>query len=54
MAENFSIAQFELDVFVDINDEEMQSEWFVAFESHSKTTMLQTKSYGIKEKHVLF
>jgi len=53
-AKNFSIAQFELDVFVNVNDKEKASKRFVAFEAHSKTTMPQSKGYGIKEKHVLF
>ena len=51
-AENFSIVQFELDAFVDVNDKEKASEWFIAFESYSKMTMLQTKSYEVKEKHM--
>ena len=53
-AENFAIPQFEFDAFIDVNDKEKVCEWFKAFESHSKITMLQTKSFGIKEKHVLF
>jgi len=53
-AENFEIPQFELDAFVDVNDNEKASEWFKAFESRSKTTMPETKRYEIKGKHVLF
>ncbi|CAB4487735.1 unnamed protein product [Rhizophagus irregularis] len=41
--ENFIIPQFELDVFVDIDNEEKAHEWFMAFESKSKTTMPETK-----------
>ena len=53
-AENFAIPQFEFDAFVDVNDKEKACEWFKAFESHSKTTMPQTKGFDIKGKHVLF
>ncbi len=53
-AENFSIVQFELDTFVNVNSKEKASKWFVAFESHSKMTMSQTKGYKVKEKQVLF
>ncbi|CAB4444908.1 unnamed protein product [Rhizophagus irregularis] len=49
-SENFSIPQFELDAFVDINDKEKAQEWFLAFKSHTKTTMPQSKGYGVKEK----
>ncbi|CAB4429129.1 unnamed protein product [Rhizophagus irregularis] len=52
--ENFIIPQFELDVFVDIDNEERAREWFMAFESKSKTTMPETKRYEFKGKHVLF
>ncbi|PKY55713.1 hypothetical protein RhiirA4_475356 [Rhizophagus irregularis] len=38
-SENFSIPQFELKTFVNVNDKERVHEWFQAFESHSKTTM---------------
>ncbi|PKY33800.1 hypothetical protein RhiirB3_453013 [Rhizophagus irregularis] len=51
--ENFSIPQFELEAFVNITDKEKAHEWFQAFESHSKTTMPQTKGYGVKGKKVL-
>ena len=53
-AEDFEIPQFELDAFVDVNDNEKASEWLKAFESRSKTTMPETKRYEIKGKHVLF
>ncbi|CAB5362409.1 unnamed protein product [Rhizophagus irregularis] len=53
-AEDFVIPQFELDVFVDVNDKEKASEWFVAFQSWSKPTMPETKRYEIKGKYVLF
>src|SRR6266498_5237970 len=53
-AENFSIIQFELDAFVDVNDKEKASEWIAAFESHSKMIMSQTKGYRVKGKYVLF
>lgn len=43
-----------MDAYVNVNDKEKASEWFAAFESHSKTTMAQTKGYGVKGKHVLF
>src|SRR5688572_28470029 len=52
-SENFEIPHFELDAFVDINDEEKAHEWFSEFESHSKMTMPQTKGYRVKGKHVL-
>ncbi|PKC02582.1 hypothetical protein RhiirA5_380859 [Rhizophagus irregularis] len=52
--ENFIIPQFELDVFVDIDNEEKAREWFMAFESKSKTTMPETKRYEFKGKHILF
>jgi hypothetical protein len=52
--ENFEITNFELDVFVNVNDKEAASGWFAAFESHSKTTMPQTKGYEVKGKQVLF
>ncbi|CAB4435667.1 unnamed protein product [Rhizophagus irregularis] len=47
-SENFSIPQFELDAFVDINDKEKAQKWFKVFESHTKTTMPQSKGYGVK------
>ncbi|PKY53879.1 hypothetical protein RhiirA4_426357 [Rhizophagus irregularis] len=53
-SENFSIPQFELDAFVDINDKEKAQEWFKVFESHTKTTMPQSKGYGVKGNQVLF
>ena len=53
-AENFSIVQFELNAFVNVNSKEKASERFVAFESHSKTTMPQTKGYKVMGKQVLF
>ncbi|PKB99211.1 hypothetical protein RhiirA5_462455 [Rhizophagus irregularis] len=53
-SENFSIPQFELDAFVDINDKEKAQEWFLAFESHTKTTMPQSKGYRVKGNQVLF
>ena len=53
-AENFTIPQFELDAFVDVNNKEKASEWFKAFELRSKTTMPETKRYDIKGKHVIF
>ncbi|PKK71418.1 hypothetical protein RhiirC2_778435, partial [Rhizophagus irregularis] len=53
-AENFAIPQFELDAFVDIDDAEKVHKWFLEFESHSKTTMPQSKGYGVKGKEVLF
>src|SRR6185312_11977243 len=45
--------QFELDAFVNVDDKEKAHEWFLAFESHSKTTMPQTKGYEVKGKQVL-
>lgn len=53
-AENFAIPQFELDVFVDVNNEEKARKWFMEFESWSKTTMPETRRYQIKGKLVLF
>ena len=52
--ENFVIPQFELNVFVDIDDKEKAQVWFKAFESRSKTTMPETKRYEIKGKCILF
>jgi hypothetical protein len=52
-SENYSIPQFELKTFVDVNDKERVYEWFQVFELHSKTTMAQTKGYSIKGKKVL-
>jgi hypothetical protein len=52
--ENFSIPQFELEAFVDVNDKEKAHEWFLAFESWSKTNMPETRRYQIKGKNVLF
>ncbi|CAG8774993.1 15778_t:CDS:1, partial [Rhizophagus irregularis] len=51
---DFVIPQFELDVFVDVNDKEKASKWFVTFQFWSKTMMLETKRYEIKGKYVLF
>ncbi|CAB4431977.1 unnamed protein product, partial [Rhizophagus irregularis] len=53
-SENFQIPQFELDAFVDVNDKEEAYKWFLAFESQSKTTMPQSKGYGVKGNQVLF
>ncbi|CAG8578713.1 23362_t:CDS:2 [Gigaspora margarita] len=53
-AENFEMPQFELDGFVNVDSKEMAQEWFKAFESHSKTTMPQTKDYNVKGNRVLF
>ncbi|CAG8449409.1 12611_t:CDS:1 [Funneliformis mosseae] len=53
-SENFSIPQFELDAFVDINDKEKAQEWFLEFESYSKSTMPLSKGYGVKGNRVLF
>ena len=52
-SENFEISHFELDAFVDVSDKEKAHEWFLEFESHSKTSMSQTKGYGLKGKQVL-
>ncbi|GBC07785.1 hypothetical protein RclHR1_07690019 [Rhizophagus clarus] len=41
--ENFKVENFELDAFVDVCNEKEASGWVVAFESHSKTTMLESK-----------
>ena len=38
--ENLLILQFKLDAFVNVDDKEKAHEWFLAFESHSKTIML--------------
>ncbi|RGB31967.1 hypothetical protein C1646_763435 [Rhizophagus diaphanus] len=51
---NFEIPQFELDAFVDIDDKEKAHEWFLLFESKSKTTMPESRHYEIKGKKVLF
>ena len=52
--ENFEILNFELDTFVNINTAEQASEWFAEFESHSKSTMPETKGFKITGKRVLF
>jgi len=49
--ENFEI---QLDTFVNINTAEQASEWFTEFESHSKSTMSETKGFKITGKRVLF
>ena len=41
ITKNFMILQFELNVFVDINNKEKISEWFKTFELKSKTIMLE-------------
>ena len=51
--ENFTISQFELNAFVNVNNKEKAQEWFVAFEFWSKTTMPETRHYSIKGKQVL-
>ncbi len=53
-AENFAILQFKFDVFIDINDKEKACKQFKAFKSHLKIIILQTKSFNIKGKHMLF
>ena len=52
-SENFEIPHFELNAFVNVSNKEQAQEWFLEFESHSKTTIPQTKSYGINGKQVL-
>jgi len=52
-SKNFEILHFELDAFVDVSDKEKAHKWFLEFESHSKTSMPQTKGYGLKGKQVL-
>ena len=52
--ENFEVANFELDAFVDVSSEEEASKWIVAFESHSRTTMAETKGFKINGNKVLF
>ncbi|GBC05739.1 hypothetical protein RclHR1_00640027 [Rhizophagus clarus] len=51
-AENFKVPQFELDVFVDVDNQEKVCEWFKEYESWSKTIM--PRGYGIKGDRVLF
>ena len=51
--ENFEVPNFELDTFVDVNDEKGASEWVTAFRSYSKTTMPETRGYVIKGNRVL-
>ncbi|RGB36139.1 hypothetical protein C1646_758432 [Rhizophagus diaphanus] len=36
-------------MFVDINNKEKAQEWFLAFKSHTKIMMPQSKGYGVKE-----
>ncbi|CAB4437589.1 unnamed protein product [Rhizophagus irregularis] len=52
--EGFEVPNFELDAFVNINNEETASEWIKTFQSHSKTTMAQTMGYKIKGNRVRF
>ncbi|CAG8850050.1 34977_t:CDS:2, partial [Gigaspora margarita] len=52
--EGFEIQQFEVDLFVNVSTVEDIKTWFSTFERHSKTTMPQTKGYGVKGKHVIF
>ncbi|CAB4439855.1 unnamed protein product [Rhizophagus irregularis] len=52
--ENFEVPNFELDTFVDVDSEEKASEWVTTFQSHSKTTMPQTKAYDINGNRVMF
>ena len=47
MQENFEVENFELDAFVNVFSKEEVSEWIVAFESYSKTTMPKTRGYMI-------
>ncbi|RIB15654.1 hypothetical protein C2G38_2191885 [Gigaspora rosea] len=52
--EGFEVQQFKANVFINILTVEGIKEWFAAFEEHSKTTMPQTKGYGVKGKRVIF
>ncbi|GES83311.1 hypothetical protein GLOIN_2v1883854 [Rhizophagus clarus] len=45
--ENFKVENFELDAFVDVCNKEEASGWVAAFESHSKTTMPESKSFKL-------
>ena len=52
--EDFEVPNFELNAFVDVHNEEAASEWVTTFQSHSKTTMPQTRGYKIKGNRVIF
>ena len=52
--ENFEVPNFELDAFVNVDNEERAYEWFTEFESWSKTTMPKTKGYEFKGNRVIF
>ncbi|GBB95354.1 hypothetical protein RclHR1_25140001, partial [Rhizophagus clarus] len=45
--ENFEVKNFEFDVFVDVCNKEEASGWVAAFESYSKTTMPESKSFKL-------
>ncbi|RGB23479.1 hypothetical protein C1646_774431 [Rhizophagus diaphanus] len=48
------VPNFELDAFVDVDSEEKASEWVTTFQSHSKTTMPQTKAYDINGNWIIW
>ncbi len=52
--ENIEIYQFEIDIFINVTTAKGAHIWFSAFEEHSKTSMPQTKGYGVKGKRVIF
>ena len=52
--ENFEIVNFELETFVNVFNEEDAQKWLATFQSWSKTTMAETKGFGVKGKKVLF
>ncbi|CAG8776909.1 16921_t:CDS:1, partial [Dentiscutata heterogama] len=51
---DFEVANFEQDTFVNIDSEEEAREWFMEYQSWSKTTMPQTRGFEIKGSQVIF
>ncbi|CAG8811782.1 22394_t:CDS:2, partial [Dentiscutata erythropus] len=51
--EEFSIDQFEIDFFVNVNNIEGIQQWFSKYEEISKTMMPKTKSFQIQGKKVI-
>jgi len=52
--QNFEVPNFELDTFVNVDNEDGVREWFIAFQSWSKTTMTETRGYNITGNQVIF
>ncbi len=52
--ENFEITNFELKTFVNVSNEEEVHKWLATFQSWSKTTMIETKRFGVIGNKVFF